>query len=181
MQLNFTPFPTLTTERLVLRAIDINDDKELFILRSDDEVNKYVGNPKPKSLTDIHKLIEILQKNAAENLAILWAISYKDDAKLIGTICYWNISTENETVELGYMLTPQEQGKGVMHEALVAILDYCSTHIQPKSIEAFMHKDNNRSARLLERNGFSRDSVLEEKHKGEKGMENMVVYSLKNK
>jgi len=38
----FTPFPILRTERLTLRQLEINDEQEIFTLRSDSEINKYL-------------------------------------------------------------------------------------------------------------------------------------------
>jgi ribosomal-protein-alanine N-acetyltransferase len=180
LQLKFTPFPTITTERLVLRAIEMSDDERFFYLRSNDEVNKYVGNPKPQSLDDIHRLIEKLQNNAATNEAIFWVICTKEDPTLIGTACFWNISRENETIEIGYTLLPHVQGKGYMNEAMKALINYGFKTIQAKSIEAFTHKDNAASLKLLERNGFTRDSVLQEKYANDRHAKDMMIYSLKN-
>jgi ribosomal-protein-alanine N-acetyltransferase len=178
MQLNFTPFPTLITERLILRAIEMSDDKELFLLRSNDEVNKYVGNPKPASIEEIHAFIQKLQDNATNNVAILWAICTKDDPKLIGTACFWNISKENETMEIGYTLLPHAWGNGYMNEVVSALITYGFNTIQAKSIEAFTHKDNAASSKLLERNGFKRDKELEEKNAGNEDEKDLIVYSL---
>ena len=40
MQLNFSPFPVLTTERLVLRRMSADDAPEMFFLRSNAGVAK---------------------------------------------------------------------------------------------------------------------------------------------
>lgn len=178
MHLNFTPFPTITTERLILRAVEMSDDEAMFALRSNNEVNKYVGNAKPQSIEDIHKLIKLLQNNAANNEAIFWVICTKEDPTLIGTICFWNISNENETIEIGYTLLPHVQGKGYMNEAMSAVIPYGFDTMQAKSIEAFTHKDNVPSARVLERNGFKRDSALQEKYIDDAHAKDMVIYSL---
>ena len=49
---SFTPFPNLTTERLVLRRVTMNDDKEIFFQRSDKVMNKYVDNPLAQTIDD---------------------------------------------------------------------------------------------------------------------------------
>jgi [ribosomal protein S5]-alanine N-acetyltransferase len=48
----FTPFPILTTERLTLRQPVINDENEIFILRSDGEINKYLGRQKSNTIDE---------------------------------------------------------------------------------------------------------------------------------
>jgi [ribosomal protein S5]-alanine N-acetyltransferase len=43
LHINFTPFPNLATERLVLRKLTIKDAKEIMLLRSNEQVNKFKG------------------------------------------------------------------------------------------------------------------------------------------
>ena len=58
LTLNFSPFPILKTERLVLRGVNMQDENEIFFLRADESVNKYVDRPKPLSLTDARVLLQ---------------------------------------------------------------------------------------------------------------------------
>lgn len=46
IHLNFNPFPILTTERLVLREMSMDDTDTYFIIRADEEMNKYIANPR---------------------------------------------------------------------------------------------------------------------------------------
>lgn len=75
--------------------------------------------------------------------------------KVVGTICLWNISVESKTGEVGYDLMPEYQGKGIMDEALGAVLKYAFNFVKFKTIEAYTHKDNSSSINLLERNKFT--------------------------
>ena len=54
---NFTPFPVLKTERLILRQLISSDDKEIFALRSNDNVNKYLDRKPSKSIDDAKNFI----------------------------------------------------------------------------------------------------------------------------
>jgi ribosomal-protein-alanine N-acetyltransferase len=45
MTINFNPFPNLETERLLLRRVNNNDVNEIFVLRSDTEIMKYIPRP----------------------------------------------------------------------------------------------------------------------------------------
>ena len=52
----FTPFPILTTERLTLRQLSIDDQQNIFALRSDIEINKYLDRQVSKTIEDaIHQ------------------------------------------------------------------------------------------------------------------------------
>ena len=45
LNLNFTPFPNLTTERLALRHLNLNDANDISVLRSDSRVNEFIDRP----------------------------------------------------------------------------------------------------------------------------------------
>lgn len=47
---SFTPFPLITTERLLLRKLGTDDDKALFLLRSDERVSRYIDTPLLQSM-----------------------------------------------------------------------------------------------------------------------------------
>jgi ribosomal-protein-alanine N-acetyltransferase len=80
---NFTPFPVLNTERLTLRQLISSDDKEIFALRSDDNVNKYLGRKPGKSIDDAKHFIQTINENIQRNDSIYWAITLNDTDKLI--------------------------------------------------------------------------------------------------
>ena len=59
-KLNFTPFPKLVTDRLILRQLSENDNKEIFSLRSDERVNKYLDRQVQSSSDEA---IEFIKKS----------------------------------------------------------------------------------------------------------------------
>ena len=76
--------------------------------------------------------------------------------------------------EIGFELLPDFQGKGFMHEAIEKVLAYCFDVIQLQSIEAYAHADNEGSIKVLERNGFVRQSTYIDNSTGDK----MIIYFL---
>lgn len=171
-QQNQPLFPVLKTKRLLLRKLDINDAPEIFSLRSDDRVNKYLDRPKATSLAEAKAFIERITTAIDQNNSFYWAISFKEDHKLIGTICLWNIDRENSTIEIGYEMMPAHQGKGLVQEALLKVIDYTFNTLVFKTIFAYPIAANEKSTRLLERNGFTTES------KKEAGKE--MIYSLQS-
>jgi [ribosomal protein S5]-alanine N-acetyltransferase len=167
--INFTPFPGLTTERLNLRQMKIQDENEIFALRSDERVQEFLDRPKAKIIDDARKFIEKINDGIAKNEWIYWGITLKNESKLIGTICFWNISKEHFRAEIGYELHPDFQGKGIMQEAIIKVIDYGFEKIKFNSIVANLDPNNSKSIKLLERNGF----ICDRKLKG------TVIYSLK--
>jgi ribosomal-protein-alanine N-acetyltransferase len=177
MNISFTPFPVLNTERLFLRKLSIDDANEIYFLRSDERVNKYIDRPRATSLEEAHNFINKTNHAIENNECIDWAITFKDNSRLIGSICLWNISIEENNAEVGYELLPDFQGKGIAEEAMVAVLDYGFNIMSLNKIEAYTHKENSSSTKLLEKFKFKRD--LHTESKIDRAVDpNNIVYAL---
>ena len=150
----FTPFPILTTERLTLRQLAINDEQEIFTLRSDSEINKYLDRQISNTIDDARNFINKVNENVDKNDSLYWAITLSDKNILVGTICLFGFSDENYKCEIGYELLTNFQGQGIMKEASEKVIDYAFNTIKVKKIEAFLHRDNQSSIKLLEKLSF---------------------------
>jgi [ribosomal protein S5]-alanine N-acetyltransferase len=149
-----TPFPILTTERLALRQLLITDDQEIFLLRSDREINKYLDRPISNTIDDAIKFISKVNENINKGDSLYWAITLNDRNILIGTICLFGFSDEYNKCEIGYELLTNFQRQGIMQEATKKIIDYAFNKIKVQKIEAFVHRDNQNSIKLLEKCSF---------------------------
>ena len=150
--INFTPFPNLSTDRLILRQLKMEDENEILALRTNERVNKFIDRPKTNSIDDARKFINKINNGINSNDWIFWAIVRKDDLKLMGTITLWKISEENSRAEIGYELHPDFHGKGIMQEAFARVVDYGFQTMKLKTIIAFTNDKNERSRNLLEKN-----------------------------
>ena len=155
---NFKPFPVLKTERLTLRQLVSSDANEIFALRSDPNVNKYLDREPAKSMDDAKTFIKIINENIQKNDSIYWAITLSNKDKLIGTICLFNFLDDNKLAEIGYELLPGYQGLGIMQEATSKVIDFGIQHIGLNSIKAYTHSENQRSTRLLEKFNFKKEN-----------------------
>lgn len=158
VDINFTPFPNLRTDCLVLRKVQVEDENEFFILKSDEEILKYL-DAKAKTFDEARKFLRKINEGIAENEWILWGITLTNENKLIGTICLWNISREYSRAEIGYELMPAYQGRGIMQEAATAVIEYGFKSMKLQSIVAFPNPNNLRSIRLLERHNFGKKNL----------------------
>lgn len=70
-----------------LRKINLNDVNEIFFLRSNPEVNKYLIRPLYKEIEEAESFILKSTKDIKANKLFIWAITLKDSTKLIGSIC----------------------------------------------------------------------------------------------
>jgi [ribosomal protein S5]-alanine N-acetyltransferase len=148
---HFTPFPILTTERLTLRQLLINDEAEIFTLRSDSKINKYLDRQLSNTIEDARNFIHKVNENIYKNISLYWAITLRESNIFVGTICVYGFSEENDNCEIGYELLTNFEGQGIMQEAVQKVIDYAFNTIKVKKMEAFLHRDNVRSINLLKK------------------------------
>jgi RimJ/RimL family protein N-acetyltransferase len=169
-----TSFPILATERLTLRQLVIADEQEIFTLRSDGEINKYLDRQVSNTIDDARNFINKVNENINKNDSLYWAITLSHRNILAGTICLFGFSDENNKCEIGYELLTNFQGQGIMKEAAEKVIDYAFNTIKVQKIEAFLHRDNQRSIKLLEKFSF-RNSNEPDKTNPE-----LICYNLTN-
>lgn len=159
---NPNTIPTLESENLVLREITLDDDYDLFAIRSNPEVNKFLDRKAMESVLQAMADIVKLQAGAETKEYLFWSICLKSKdsaakqiiSKMIGTICLWNFSDDRKKAEIGYELLPQHQGKNIMFEAVEIICRYGFEQLKLDTIEAYTKIVNVKSTKLLERSGF---------------------------
>jgi ribosomal-protein-alanine N-acetyltransferase len=163
LALNFTPFPELKTERLLLRKLERTDANEMFFLRSNENVLRYIGREPAKTISEAEDFINKINKAVDGNESILWGIAFLHEPSIvIGTICFWNLKPENYRGEIGYLLHPDQWRKGIMKEAINAVVDYGFTVLGLHSIEALLDPKNIASSSVLESTGFVKEGHLKE-------------------
>lgn len=176
--LSFSPFPQIVTERLLLRQLSLNDAEEIFALRTNEIVNKHLDRSKPASLDEVKDFIKKINLGIQANESIYWAICLKEQTKLVGTICLWNFSDQENKAEIGYELLPQFHGKGMMQEAFLKVTEFAFHTLRLDTIEAWTTTSNESSKKILERNGFKRNLGLENKIDRAVEGPDLIIYSL---
>ena len=178
LNLNFTPFPVLYTERLVLRRMNKNDGAAILKLRSDKNVMQYIDRPHMTTEAEALDFIKKIDESLENNYGITWAISLKNNLQLIGTVGFWRIINEHYRAEIGYMLSPDFHGKGIMQEAIEQTLDYGFSIMNLHSVEANVNPGNMASIKLLEKNGFVKEAHFKEHYYHDGKFLDSVIYSL---
>lgn len=176
--LNFDPFPVLTTERLVLRKLSVADAPEILHQRSDPALIKYLDRAPCASLDEATAFIRMVNDNIDTNTSINWGITLKNEDRIIGTIAVWRIDKAHHRGELGYVLISEHQGKGIMSEAITAVVNYAFSDIKLHSLEANINPENTPSKLLLERHGFIREAYFRENYYNNGHFSDSAIYSL---
>lgn len=152
------PFPTLHTDRLILRRLSETDSDVIMFLRSDNEVNRYIERQKTRNHEEALAFINKTQKLFVEKRMLYWGINLKKRSELIGTICLWNFSKDRTIAEMGYELDPSFQNQGIMSEAMKRVIDFGFNNLQLSKIEAFTHRENIPSNKLLKKHNFKHEA-----------------------
>lgn len=159
---SFVPFPVIQTERLVLRATTLADAPQLFYLRSSPIVMQYIDRPRPSAVADIETLINTIQQRIASGEGIEWGITLLGDDTYIGSISFHRIEPDKDLAEVGYLLHPDHHGKGIMHEAITAVLQFGFHSLGLKVVAAEIHADNIASKALVVKSGFVLQKKLDD-------------------
>ena len=180
LTINFSPFPILETERLILRRVLPSDVKEMFELRSNPETMKYIPRPLVTNYDEALAHIKMMEDKIETNEGINWAITIKGDDKMLGVIGHYRIKPEHYRAEVGYMILPEYHGKGITTEAVQCVVDYGFNTMQLHSIEGVIDPENEASERVLQKCGFVKEAHFKENEFYDGKFIDAVVYSKLN-
>jgi ribosomal-protein-alanine N-acetyltransferase len=155
-------FEIIETERLILKGVSPADMKFIFEPHSKPEVKGILGH---RSEEDYQKE-ERKYKNgyATYNRSfLLFLLTDKVSGTIIGRCGLHNWDVDHRRAEVGYIMEDEHyKGKGLMAEALGAVIEYGFNKMNLHRIEALVGTNNLPSLRLMEKNNFIREGLLRE-------------------
>jgi ribosomal-protein-alanine N-acetyltransferase len=173
--------PSLETERLLLRRLKMEDLDFVFRHFSDPEVNRYLLDEEPvRTLEQAQSIIDFYSLPGRKSYN-RWVIVHKTDMRAIGTCGYHQWQTMHHRAEIGYDLERASWRKGIMTEALRAMLQYGFEKMALNRVEALVYIENDASIRLLEGLGFQKEGVLRQYFRREQNYYDHWLLSLLKK
>lgn len=151
--------PVLTTERLVIRNITLNDCEDMFEYAQTDLVGPTAGWRPHRTIHDTRIVISNFLNIQNNGELGVWAIVLKKTGKMIGTIELYNY-VYRFMAELGYSLNPEYWGNGYVVEAGRAVLDYAFNVLRIRRLEAGTFSTNYQSIRVCEKLGLQKEGIL---------------------
>lgn len=149
--------PTLTTDRLILRG-PAAQDAEAFVEFFGSDRAIYVGGPKPPRQSWLLFAAEI--GHWAIRGYGMWTVTTKDDDRALGLVGMYNPKDWPEQ-ELGWILFPEAEGKGIAYEAALAARRYAYQTMGWQTAVSYIDEPNTRSRTLAEKLGCKRDEQAE--------------------
>ena len=166
----------IETDRLILKEIDESHVEDILKIRSNKVVESICEKNSTKKNYDALDFILTIKKRVQNNETFYFGITYKNQQNLLGTICLYRFSEDRTEAEVGYELLPDYHRKGIMSEALSAVLNFGFNELNLQEILAFTNKFNENSKGLL----LKHDFVLQEGRTDE-GFPDNLVFSLMKK
>jgi RimJ/RimL family protein N-acetyltransferase len=154
--------PTLSTERLGLRAVVEADAASLFEIFSDHEVMRYWSRPPMASMEDARALVAEIRAHWHARTLFQWGVTPREGGALIGTCTLYGWNRAHARAELGYALRKDRWGCGLATEAVGAVLDFAFGTMRLHRVGADTDPRNLASARVLQRLGFKPEGVQRE-------------------
>ena len=150
------PAAPLATARLDLAPLSLGDVAELFALFAAPEVCALSGiTPLPSRAAAARLLAAELAAIAADERR-LWALRRRADRLFVGLCglkaCF--AADDGTWAELTFHLLPAHWGRGLMAEALAAVVAFTRDVLGVPTLAAMIRGDNDRATKMVERSGF---------------------------
>ena len=175
---DFSQFPLLETERLRLREIVHRDTEAIFAIRGDYEVTKYNSGAPYQHLSQAEDLIHGMADSFILRDEIRWGITLKPDDTVIGMVGYnyWNRTDHRGSI--GFDLNRGYWRRGIMSEAVTAIINFGFERMNLNRIEADASIYNAASIGLMQSLGFQQEGVQREQYFENGAYHDLVLFGL---
>ena len=161
----------LETNRLILRRFVIEDAEDVYRnWASDPEVTKYLTWPTHASVEISKMLLNDWIPRYDDGGYFNWAIEWKGNGGVIGNISVVRLREDIDEAEIGYCMSKAYWGRGIMPEALKAVMDYLFDTAGMNRVSACHDANNPKSGRVMEKAGMKQEGVLRQSGKNNQGI-----------
>jgi ribosomal-protein-alanine N-acetyltransferase len=165
--------PVLSTERLRLRALGVEDAEALFPTLSDAELMTWWSSAPHQNVAETRAYFA---PRVEQDGWRCWAITLAGDDTAIGWVAAGE-KRQGGVTEIGYLLARAHWGRGIAAEAVSAVIDRLFAEGQ-RRVFADTDPDNTASLALLERLGFRREGYLRGEWETHIGVRDSVILGL---
>ncbi|MCM3135385.1 GNAT family N-acetyltransferase [Paenibacillus polysaccharolyticus] len=144
----------LETQRLVFTTWDEGDQALAFALWGDHEVTKWISGSDVLSEEEVEaRLAQEIEREKQEGVQY-WALFQKRSDVFVGCCGLYPYTPEENTYELGFLLTRDHWGQGYAQEAAQAVVRYAFDKLEVATLVASHHPDNEAACHILSQLGF---------------------------
>ncbi len=170
---------TIETSRLILRKAVREDTEPMFRnWASDPEVTKYLTWPTHSTISVSEMVIKSWIQEYKKDTYYQWMIVLKEVDEPIGSISVVNQRDDIAEAEIGYCIGRNWWHKGIMSEALAAVIKYLFEEVGMNRIEAKHDTNNPNSGAVMKRCGMVCEGVTRSGDRNNQGICDLVNYAI---
>lgn len=161
----FSHIPTLETDRLTLRGMRVSDAPDMYEYARRPSVTEYLTWEPHTSVEETKEYLTYVGQRYRTGDFYDWSVVDKASGRMIGTCGFTSFNCPADSAEIGYVLNPAFQGKGLATEAVRRVLRFGFEELSLHRVEAHFILGNEASHRLMERVGMSFEGYARESMK----------------
>lgn len=177
MMLTHKGTQTIVTERLILRRFCLEDARAMYDnWASDDEVTKYLSWPTHTNIEITQWVMNDWVSSYEKEDFYLWAIEF--EGQPIGSISVVGKDDDTLKAHIGYCIGKAWWHKGIMSEALKAVMDYLFDHVGMNRVEACYDPNDPNSGRVMAKCGMKYEGTHRQSGRNNQGICDEAFYAL---
>lgn len=170
--------PPIESPRLLLRIVQETDLPDLMAVNGDDTVTRFLPYASWQTLADAEAWLKRMTTAQETGASLQFVIVEKATQRVIGTCLLFRYDEGSKRAEVGYVLGRAHWRRGLMFEALTALLRYAFGEVGIRRLEAEVHPDNQGSNGVLQKCGFVREGLLRKRWTGKGETYDTYIYGL---
>ncbi|EPY05681.1 hypothetical protein PAALTS15_19173 [Paenibacillus alvei TS-15] len=176
----FGQFSILKSDTLTLKKVEEHHLEEVYDIYSNDTVFEYCGIIPKHNKATVKNMIGHFERDFNKRSRIKWGIFTNEDSKgVVGIMEAFDFNQKVNMVTIGYFLAETEWGKGIAAEATRIVVKFLFEDVGVNRIQAEVMPANERSKRVLLKNGFIKEGTLRQaSHWSGKGIVDLEIYGL---
>ena len=170
---------TIETPRLILRRAVREDAEPMFRnWGSDPEVTKYLTWPTYEKVETAHQILDLWVSEYEKPEYYQWMIVLKELGEPIGSISVVRQNDRVEEAEIGYCIGSRWWHKGIMTEALNAVIDYLFTEVGMNRVAARHDPNNPHSGGVMRKCGMKYEGTHRACDRNNQGICDAAQYAI---
>lgn len=170
---------SMETSRLVLRPFVLEDARAMYDhWASDDQVTKYLSWPTHENMDISQMVLSDWVSHYEDERYYQWAIVPKDLGQPIGSIAAVHVNERVGKVEIGYCIGRPWWHRGVMTEALNAVIDYFLNEVGANRVEACHDPRNPHSGAVMAKCGMTFEGIQRQAGINNQGLCDLSWYAI---
>ncbi len=151
--------PELESARLLYKKIVPENAQDMYEYSKLEDVTRYLLWTPHASITQTQHYIKLLQKKYASGSFWDFGLTFREDGKFIGTCGITSFDEMTNSIEIGYVLSPDYWGKGLATEAAKTVMTYCFENFGVDKICAKFMEGNDASMHVMTKLGMTLEGI----------------------